>query len=240
MKVIVIPARYGSTRFPGKLLYPIKGIPLIVWVVRRALKSRVSNLVAVATDDERIEEVVEKEGVRAFLTPSDLPSGTDRIAYVVRNFGDNWKYIVNLQGDEPLVDPEDIDRIFLELEKGEKMVTLKTKIKNMEEVNNPNVVKVVTSLDGYALYFSRSPIPYIRGEKITYYRHIGIYGYDRETLLKITSLNQTPLEKAELLEQLRALENGIPIKLLETENMSWGVDSLEDVGKVEKLLEVKA
>ncbi len=240
MKVIVIPARYGSTRFPGKLLYPIKGVPLIIWVLRKALKSTVSDLVVVATDDERIKKVVEKEGIKVFLTPSDLPSGTDRIAYVVREFGHNWEYIVNLQGDEPLIDPRDIDRIFIELEKGERMVSLKARIEDKEEVENPNVVKVVTTLDGYALYFSRSPIPYIRGEKVGYYRHIGIYGYERGTLLKITSLDQTPLERAELLEQLRALENGIPIKLLETENISWGVDSLEDVGKVEKLLEVDA
>ncbi|MGB9667493.1 MAG: 3-deoxy-manno-octulosonate cytidylyltransferase [Thermosulfidibacteraceae bacterium] len=238
MNIIAIPARFASTRFPGKLLYPIKGIPLISWVIKRAKMSKLVDKIIVATDDQRIAEVASEEKVDAFLTPSELPSGTDRVAYVVKNVGNDWRYIVNLQGDEPLINPKDIDRIFKELATSNSIVTLRTPITNKEDIENPNVVKVVVDLNNYALYFSRSPIPFERAGKTIYYRHIGIYGYPKDILIKLTSLPQSPLEKTELLEQLRALENGIPIKVLDTIHISYGVDRPEDVETVEKLLEV--
>lgn len=237
MRIIGIPARYGSTRFPGKPIYPIKGKPLIVWVIERATKSRLANDIFVATDDERIYEVVEKTGIKVFMTPKEIPSGTDRLAFVAKNYVDKWEFIVNLQGDEPLVNPDDIDRIFEELETCNTVVTLRKRIEEAGEIENPNVVKVISDKKGFAIYFSRSVIPYFRNKKPTYYKHIGIYGYPIKTLIELTSLPQGELELAESLEQLRALENGIPIRVLDTNWETIGVDTPEDIVKVEKMLE---
>ncbi|BAT72010.1 3-deoxy-manno-octulosonate cytidylyltransferase [Thermosulfidibacter takaii ABI70S6] len=235
MNVIVIPARYGSTRFPGKPLAKICGKPLIQWVYERASQSTLADDVYVATDDERIVECVEGFGGKAILTP-ECPTGSDRVAFVAESIGKSWEFIVNVQGDEPLIVPEIIDSVFRGLQEDPSaIVTMKKRIQSDEDYKNPNVVKVVTGLSGYALYFSRSPIPYFRntGEA---YKHIGIYGYSRDILLKFVKLPQGKLEITEGLEQLRALENGIPIKVLETDYEAIGVDVPEDIKKVEKIL----
>ncbi len=235
LRAVVIPARYGSTRFPGKPLVKIAGVPLVVRVYRQAAKSELAEEVVVATDDERIRECVEGYGGRAVMTP-ECPTGSDRVAYVARSAGESWRFVVNLQGDEPLVPPEDIDRVFHALEETpDAIVTLATEVEGNEELNNPNVVKVVMDCKGYALYFSRSPIPFMRKPTVAY-RHVGIYGYSKDVLLKFVSLPRGRLEVAESLEQLRALEHGIPIRVLITDYKGIGVDVPEDVERIEKLI----
>ncbi len=235
MRAIVIPARYGSSRFPGKPLVRIAGKPLIQWVYEAATSSSAADEVVVATDDERIARCVESFGGRAVLTPQ-CPTGTDRVAWVTKNEGANWRFVVNLQGDEPLITAEAIDAVFEALdETPNSIVTLKKRIEDGEDYADPNVVKVVTDVAGFALYFSRSPIPYIRKKGVAY-RHIGVYGFSREVLLRFVGLPQSTLEIVEQLEQLRALENGIPIRVLETDYEAVGVDVPEDVERVEKLL----
>ncbi len=235
MRAIVIPARYGSSRFPGKPLVRIAGKPLIQWVYEAASASSAADEVVVATDDERIARCVESFGGRAVLTPQ-CPTGTDRVAWVTKNEGANWRFVVNLQGDEPLITAEAIDAVFEALEETpNSIVTLKKRIEDGEDYADPNVVKVVTDVAGFALYFSRSPIPYIRKKGVAY-RHIGVYGFSREVLLRFVGLPQSTLEIVEQLEQLRALENGIPIRVLETDYEAVGVDVPEDVERVEKLL----
>ncbi len=235
MRAIVIPARYGSSRFPGKPLVRIAGKPLIQWVYEAATSSSAADEVVVATDDERIARCVESFGGRAVLTPQ-CPTGTDRVAWVAKNEGANWRFVVNLQGDEPLITAEAIDAVFEALdETPNSIVTLKKRIEDGEDYADPNVVKVVTDVAGFALYFSRSPIPYIRKKGVAY-RHIGVYGFSREVLLRFVGLPQSTLEIVEQLEQLRALENGIPIRVLETDYEAVGVDVPEDVERVEKLL----
>ncbi len=235
MRAIVIPARYGSSRFPGKPLVRIAGKPLIQWVYEAATSSSAADEVVVATDDERIARCVESFGGRAVLTPQ-CPTGTDRVAWVTKNEGANWRFVVNLQGDEPLITADAIDAVFEALEETpNSIVTLKKRIEDGEDYADPNVVKVVTDVAGFALYFSRSPIPYIRKKGVAY-RHIGVYGFSREVLLRFVGLPQSTLEIVEQLEQLRALENGIPIRVLETDYEAVGVDVPEDVERVEKLL----
>ncbi len=235
LNVIVIPARYGSTRFPGKPLVNICGKPLVQWVYERASLSTVADEVLVATDDKRILRCVEGFGGKAYMTP-ECPTGTDRVAYLAKVMGEKWEYIVNVQGDEPLIAPEVIDAVFATLHSDkEAIVTMKRLIENEDDYNDPNVVKVVCDSEGYALYFSRSPIPYFRNQGRAF-KHIGIYGYSRDVLLRFVSFPQSPLEVAEGLEQLRALENGIPIKVLETEYEAIGVDVPEDVERLENIL----
>lgn len=237
---VIIPARYESTRFPGKPLAMIAGKSMIEWVVSIACKSKLANKVIVATDDKRIFDFVkEKLNTDVCMTSKDHKSGTDRISEVVKQYPD-IKNIVNLQGDEPLMPPEYIDKVLSVLLSGASMSSLVAPITTQDELSNPNIVKAVMDKDGYALYFSRSQIPYNRNENpCTYFRHIGIYAYTRETLLQFSLLPPSLLEQAEQLEQLRMLENGIKIKLAIVPKAYPAVDSPSDVKIVENELKIK-
>ncbi len=229
----VIPARYGSTRFEGKPLEIIHGKTMIEWVYKRSLSSKLDKVV-VATDDDRIVEVVKSFGGEVILTSRDHETGTDRIAEVAQNYRD-FDVIINVQGDEPLIESSMINSLitpFIE-EPELKMATLKYKLDNMEDVNNPNIVKVICDKNDYAIYFSRNPIPFPRKLEISnYYKHIGVYAYKRDFVLDYAKMPQTPLEISESLEQLRVLENGYKIKVLETKHKVLGVDTPEDLIKV--------
>jgi 3-deoxy-manno-octulosonate cytidylyltransferase (CMP-KDO synthetase) len=235
-----IPARYGSTRLPGKPLLSIAGRPMIEHVYARASAARGLDRVVVLTDDERIARAVEAFGGRCEMTPADCASGTDRIAWATRHGGGltDASAVVNIQGDEPLIDPEAVSRLALHLREhpGDPVVTLAAEAL-AEEIDNPNAVKVVLDLAGYALYFSRAPIPWPRqASEARPLKHLGIYGYQRAALLRLAELPPTPLERSESLEQLRALENGIAIRVLRAERGSPGVDTRDDLDRVERLL----
>jgi 3-deoxy-manno-octulosonate cytidylyltransferase (CMP-KDO synthetase) len=251
--IVIIPARYHSTRFPGKLLSLLKGKTLIQHVYENSRGAHLISDVIVATDNEIIFEKVLSFGGKAVMTSGEHPSGTDRIAEVAATV--DYDIIVNVQGDEPLVRPQMIDDVILLLrDERASMGTLMKRITDVEEVLDPNVVKVVFDTEGFALYFSRSPIPYHRDDwkfvskeqkpksgileiRNSYcYKHIGIYSYRRETLLELSGMEPTKLEEIEKLEQLRALEKGIKIKTKETFFETFGVDTPEDLEKVEKCL----
>ena len=233
----VIPSRYASTRLEGKPLKDICGHTMIEWVYKR---TKLSNLdeVVVATDDERIYEEVERFGGKAILTSKEHENGTSRIAEVCTKYED-YDVIVNVQGDEPLIEPEMINSIINSFKEDDtiSMSTLKYKIDTMEEIENPNYVKVITDKKGYALYFSRSVIPYPRKLDIqNYYKHVGIYGYKRDFVVEYAKMEPTPLEVSESLEQLRALENGYRIKVMETPYKIIGVDTQEELEKVREYI----
>jgi 3-deoxy-manno-octulosonate cytidylyltransferase (CMP-KDO synthetase) len=243
MKIIgVIPARYASTRFPGKPLHPIAGRPLIQHVIERCRAARSLADVVVATDDERIRAVAERF-CRVEMTGADHPSGTDRIAEVVGRC--DCDAAVNIQGDEPLMDPGVVDAVAAALD-GAEMSTAGTPIRDPEEYDSPNVVKVVVNVAGRALYFSRRTSPYVRdaasrpvAEQLAafpFLKHLGIYGYRRETLLRLVHFPVSALEAAEKLEQLRALDHGVGIAVVRVEYDSVGVDVPADVARVEGLL----
>ncbi len=240
MKVLcVIPARYASTRLPGKPLSMIAGKPMIQHVYERACQAQLPNEVVVATDNELVEKAVLDFGGKAVMTSPDHPSGTDRLAEVALMYPD-IDVIVNVQGDEPMIPPEVIDRL-AEAFNGDadlNMATMKV-VMDEEDYENPAAVKVVTDQQGYALYFSRSLMPYPRNkpEGFKVFKHVGIYAYRRNFLLKYAALAPTPLEKAESLEQLRALENGYKIKVLESDFQGIGVDTPEDLAAVNALFE---
>jgi 3-deoxy-manno-octulosonate cytidylyltransferase (CMP-KDO synthetase) len=243
MRIIgIIPARYASTRFPGKPLALIAGKSLIQRVVERCQQAKALSGIIVATDDQRIADAARKF-CRVEMTREDHPSGSDRIAEVaMRN---ECAAIVNIQGDEPLIDPTVIDAVAGALAR-EEMSTAATPVQNPGEYDNPNVVKVVVNTAGRALYFSRRTIPYLReaasrsvNEQLAafpFLKHLGIYGYRRETLLRLVKFPVSPLEQAEKLEQLRALENGIQIAVVKVNYDSVGVDVPADVARVEQLL----
>ncbi|MBR8702224.1 3-deoxy-manno-octulosonate cytidylyltransferase [Fusobacterium sp. DD29] len=229
----VIPSRYASTRLEGKPLKDICGHTMIEWVYKRTKMSNLDEVV-VATDDERIFKEVEKFGGKAILTRKDHENGTSRIAEVCEKITD-YDVIVNVQGDEPLIEPDMINSIIDSFKEDDSiaMSTLKYKIDTMEEIENPNYVKVITDKKGYALYFSRSVIPYPRKMDLkNYYKHVGIYGYKRDFVIEYAKMEPTPLEKSESLEQLRALENGYKIKVMETPYKIIGVDTQEELEKV--------
>jgi 3-deoxy-manno-octulosonate cytidylyltransferase (CMP-KDO synthetase) len=238
----IIPARYASTRFPGKPLAVIAGMPLIRRVVEQCQKAKSLSEIIVATDDSRIAEAV-KKFCRVEMTSPNHPSGTDRIAEVAEKI--SCDAVVNIQGDEPMIEPSVIDSVAGALADCE-MSTAAMQIKNPAELDNPNVVKVVVTATGRALYFSRRTIPYLReaasrpvSEQLAafpFLKHLGIYGYRRETLLRLVKFPVSPLEAAEKLEQLRALENGIQIAVMKVEFDSVGVDAPEDVEWVERYL----
>jgi len=238
----IIPARYASTRFPGKPLHPIAGKPLVQHVVEQCRKAKSLSDVIVATDDERIAECA-RQFCRVEMTRADHQSGSDRIAEVVSRC--ECDAVVNIQGDEPLMDPAVINAVAGALGRHE-MSTATTPIRDVAEYDNPNVVKVVTGADGRALYFSRRTIPFLRdaasrpaGEQLAAFpfaKHLGIYGYRRETLLRLVKFPVSPLENAEKLEQLRALENGIAIGVVRVNYESVGVDVPADAARVEALL----
>lgn len=240
MKVLcVIPARYASTRLPGKPLSMIAGKPMIQHVYERACQAQLPDEVVVATDNELVEKAVLNFGGKAVMTSPDHPSGTDRLAEVALMYPD-VDVIVNVQGDEPMIPPEVIDRLAeaFNSDADLNMATMKV-VMNEEDYENPAAVKVVTDQQGYALYFSRSLMPYPRNKPKGFkvFKHVGIYAYRRNFLLKYAALAPTPLEKAESLEQLRALENGYKIKVLESDFQGIGVDTPEDLAAVNALFE---
>jgi len=236
----IIPARYGSTRFPGKPLTLINGKTMIRRVYEQVMKASSIDFAIVATDDQRIIAEVENFGGRAAMTSTDHKSGTDRCAEVLESLEDEIDIVINIQGDEPFIDPGQIDQVAgLFQNPRVEIASLSSTIATEKELNNPNVVKLITGIDGRALYFSRLPIPYFRGEKAginldkhKYLKHIGIYAYRSETLRKIVKLEQGDLEKAESLEQLRWLENGFSIYLSHTNSESISIDSPEDLSKI--------
>ncbi|MGQ9617902.1 MAG: 3-deoxy-manno-octulosonate cytidylyltransferase [Candidatus Aminicenantia bacterium] len=233
--IAIIPARFHSSRLPGKPLILIKGKPLIQHVWEKAIKASKIDKVLVATDSEEIFEKVKEFGGECVMTSSSHRSGTERIAEVVKDM--DYKTVVNVQSDEPMIEPYLIDRIVEELEKGEApMISIYEIWDTPEDFINPNTVKVVIDNEGYALYFSRSPIPFSKNERI-FFRHVGIYGYRRDTLLELVNLPPSFLETKENLEQLRALENGIKIKMLRSNKKTFGVDTIEDLRKIEMVLQ---
>ena len=238
MNVIgVIPARYDSVRFPGKALAEIDGRPMIQHVYERASRSRSLTEVVVACDDERIRDAAAAAGARVIMTRSDHACGTDRIVEAVQ--GIEADIIVNIQGDEPLIQPDIIDTLVACLgeDSQQVMATVVKKIEDPQEIADPNVVKVVLDKQNFAIYFSRSPIPYNRaGTQLTYHKHLGIYAYTKPFLLIYAALPKTALEQAECLEQLRAIEHGFKIKTVATQHESIGVDTPEDLAKVTALI----
>ena len=244
----IIPARYGSSRFPGKVLAQISSETMLQHVYERACQARYLGSTIIATDDRRVYEVAKSFGADVRMTRSDHPTGTDRVAEVASSV-EGAEIIVNIQGDEPLIDPAAIDAAVLPLvhDPDVAMATLKKRIEDPREIEDPNVVKVVTDRAGDAIYFSRRAIPYHRGGVgtsadaagrsacATYFKHIGLYVYRRAFLLGYSQMPVGPLERAERLEQLRALENGYRIRVVETEYESLGVDTPEDLERVSKL-----
>jgi 3-deoxy-manno-octulosonate cytidylyltransferase (CMP-KDO synthetase) len=244
--IIVIPARLASTRLPEKLLLDLRGKSILQRVYERASLSKLADQVCIATDNERIFAHATRFCKHTYMTSPEHQSGTDRIAELAAKNHD-WKLIVNVQGDEPFINPEDIDKLFEVFLHDPKlqMASMFHKIDDLEEINNPNNVKVVTDANNYAMYFSRAAIPYVRdgqkqsagkeqfnaaaGQKpCAVKKHIGIYAYSRDLLLMLSKLPKTKLEALEKLEQLRALENGIKIKMLETNYKPIGIDTRED------------
>jgi 3-deoxy-manno-octulosonate cytidylyltransferase (CMP-KDO synthetase) len=254
--VAIIPARFDSTRLPGKVLLDIAQRPMILWVIERALAARNIGRVVVATDDVRILEVVQANGYEAVMTSSDHQSGTDRVAEVAANLSD-IDIVVNIQGDEPLISPETIERAVDTLaNEGSDIgiVTTWEAIEDLDSVIDPNVVKIVIDEQGRAVYFSRSPVPYprdaVRRHRSVeaalkampavvqqFKKHTGLYVYRREVLLRLSELSPTDLERMEQLEQLRALEHGIGIKAIEAASQSIGVDTPEDLERVRRMME---
>lgn len=236
---VVIPARYGSTRFPGKPLFRIAGKPLIQHVWERCGKARGITAVIVATDDMRIAEAAFDFGAEVSMTSPKHRSGTDRCAEVAKRLA-GFSHVINVQGDEPLIGPALVSRLAKALadDRALEMITAASAFGSDEDVGNPNAVKVVLDRQSHALYFSRSAIPFARADgcKAPYYRHQGIYGYSVKFLLQFVKWKPGVLEQCEQLEQLRALENGARIRVVLTKSAGIGVDAPEDAALVERLL----
>ena len=234
----MIPARFASSRFPGKALATLAGKPILQHVWERAGQSRYLSQLIIATDDDRIYDAARRFGAPVRMTRTDHASGTDRAAEIAST--EKADIVVNIQGDEPLIDPAAIDAATLAMidDPDVPMATLKKVIEDPGEVTNPNVVKVVSDLRGNAVYFSRCPIPYDREGAGVHFKHIGLYVYRREFLLEYPTLPVGPLERRERLEQLRALENGHSIRVVLTEYESLGVDTPEDLERVSALFEM--
>ena len=238
MSIIVIPARYASTRLPGKPIRKIKDVPMILRVAERCMRSKADRVI-VATDSKDILEVCEgMDKLESTMSSPELQSGTDRVAVVAKFIMDD--IIINVQGDEPFIDPELIDMLINDLENNPSVMmnTAACRFGKDEDVNDPNCVKVVKDAEGNALYFSRAAIPFNRDNAagVEYFKHIGIYGYRKEWLLKFADMEPSALEQIEKLEQLRALESGVKIKVLETEYKPVSVDTEEDLIKAEEIL----
>lgn len=242
----IIPARYASTRFPGKPLALLGNKPVIQHVYEQA--TSVLSEVWVATDDDRIREAVEKFGGRVVMTRADHKSGTDRIEEAAEKTGTQADVVINIQGDEPFVQPSQIKTLMQLFDNADTQIgTLGKHFENIEAVNNPNSPKIVTDKQGFALYFSRSVIPYIRGAQdnewlshFPFLKHLGLYAYRREVLHEITQLPQSPLEIAESLEQLRWLENGYRIRVGLTDVETVGIDTPEDLQRAEEFLKSRS
>lgn len=235
---IIIPARYGSSRLEGKPLLEVMGKPVIQWVYEKAQQAKLADMIIVATDDKRIFDCVKSFGGEVEMTSVDHKCGSDRIMEVVSRHPE-ISYICNLQGDEPLIKPESIDAVIKNVKDDDKadISTLIRVLTDEEEINNPNLVKCVIDNNGFALYFSRSKIPFERNTGIAkFYGHLGIYGYKRSALEAMTTLPQTPLEKTESLEQLRALENGMRIKTSVVDFVPVGIDTREDLEKFKQIV----
>ncbi len=239
----VIPARWASTRFPGKPLQGISGKPMVQWVYESAKGAQSLSEVLVATDDQRIFEAVIAFGGKVVMTSPDHVTGTDRVAEVSAQY--DYDVVVNIQGDEPFIPSENIDRVVQPFLEGEDIAvsTLKIPVQDEKDALDPNIVKVVCDKNGFALYFSRSPIPYRRDSGDNHSvgfqhmdQHIGLYAYSKKFLNQLSSLSPSPLEKAEKLEQLRFLENGIAIKVMKADKISFGIDCPEDLKKAELYL----
>lgn len=238
MIVGIIPARFASTRLMGKPLASIGGKPMIQHTYENSLKSKLLNKVVVAVDDEKVAQVIKDFGGTAIMTPKDISTGSDRIAIAAKQI-EGVKIIVNIQGDEPFIHGEMIDQAIepLLFDSSVQVTTLAKRIESVDELKLPSITKVVFDYQNYAMYFSRSPIPFVRDartnleriSKSDIYKHLGLYAFRKDALLKFTSLEQTDLEKAEKLEQLRMLENGMKIKVVETEYESLAVDTPEDL-----------
>ena len=239
--IVVIPSRYASTRLPGKPLVPLAGKPMVQHVYERAKRAQTVHRVIVATDDQRIMDAVMAFGGEARMTRSDHRTGTERIAEVAAH--EPGDVFVNVQGDEPLIDPVAIDTAVGALleEPQAQISTVATPIRHAGDIMDPNVVKTVLDFDGNALYFSRAPIPWIRDTQqkvhVKYWKHLGLYVFQREALLEFPTLPQGELERIEQLEQLRWLENGWKIRVAEVVHDAVSVDVLEDVARVEKLMQ---
>lgn len=237
---IIIPARYGSSRLEGKPLLKACGKPIIQWVWEKGGKCKGIDRVIVATDDERIYNACKSFGAEVEMTSTEHKSGSDRIAEVASRHPE-ISYIINVQGDEPLIEPDNIELVRKGVVEDDNadISTLVREITDEDEVNNPNLVKCVFDNNGYAMYFSRSKIPFERNVgKSKFYGHLGIYGYKKEALFKMTRLPQTPCEMAESLEQLRALQNGMKIRVAVVDNVPVGIDTIEDFEKFKAMVEV--
>ena len=233
---IVIPARYGSSRLEGKPLIKVEGKPVIQWVYEKAMQSKLTDIIIVATDDERIFNAVKEFGGNVEMTSVNHKCGSDRIKEVVLRHPE-ISFIVNLQGDEPLIKPESIDEVIRNV-KNDAGADISTLIRQItpEEAENPNLVKCVIDNFGFAMYFSRSKIPFERNTgKADFYGHLGIYGYKREALIKMTELPQSSYEQSESLEQLRALQNGMKIKTSIVDFVPVGIDTAEDLEKFKNI-----
>lgn len=246
MKIVcIIPARFASQRLPGKPMLKIGNSPMIEWVYRRACKVERFDSVIVATDSNIIYDHIISIGGRAMMTPEDLPSGTDRVAYAAKDM--DAEIFVNLQGDEPLITPDVLEKVCDAFSDPQvRIATPVTKIKSVEDLTDPNLARVVLDHDGNALYFTRAVIPYFRDiekyedwlENYDYYKHIGIYAYRKDILLHLTSLDPGKLEKAEKLEQLRVLEHGYKIRTVITDYQSRSVDTKEDLIEMNEFISI--
>lgn len=248
MKILgIIPARYASTRFPGKPLIDILGKSMLQRVYEQASKSKELTSVIIATDDERIASHAQSFGAKVVITKAEHPSGTDRCFEAYKNFGEEFDYIINIQGDEPFIDPSQIDLLANICDGNTELATLMIKCNSHAVLFDKGEVKITLNTNNEALYFSRMVIPFIKGvdekewhKHFNYFRHVGMYAYRKDVLEKVTKLQPSSLEKAESLEQLRWLENGFKIKCAETLHDSHCIDTPEDVEKVIKLMGIKA
>lgn len=243
-RIIVIPARYASSRLPGKPLIDICGKPLLQWVYEGARMSKLADDILIATDDEKIKAAAYAFGAEAVMTDPALPSGTDRVFAAIQDR--EADLVINLQGDEPFIEASSIDQLFSAMEDGTaEIATLCCPIADEREYRDPNTVKVVLDSSGFALYFSRSPIPHIRTPNFelrtlsSCYKHIGIYGFTRSFLQQFVSMEKSLLEEAESLEQLRVLENGYRIKVIVTGYKGFGIDTPEDLERARVLITKK-
>lgn len=238
---IIIPARYGSSRLEGKPLIEVCSKPIIQWVYEKAQQAKLADIIIVATDDQRIYDAVKSFGGNVEMTSSEHKCGSDRIKEVVMRHPE-ISFIVNLQGDEPLIKPESIDEVAKNV-KEDKLADISTLIRKItpEEAENPNLVKCVVDNLGFAMYFSRSKIPFERNAgKSDFYGHLGIYGYKREALIKMTEMPQSSYEMSESLEQLRALQNGMKIKTSVVDFIPVGIDTIEDLEQFKTIVAAKS
>ncbi len=237
---IIIPARYGSKRLQGKPLLKVCNKPIIQWVWEKAIQVKSADIVIIATDNKEIYDCAKSFGANVEMTSEHHKCGSDRIVEVAEKYPE-LSYIINLQGDEPMINTSCVEEVIklLKEDNNADISTLVSEIKN-EDVDDPNMVKCVKDINGYAMYFSRSKIPYERNMGIAkFYKHIGIYGYKREALFKMTKFPQPEIEQAESLEQLRALYNGMKIKTSVVEYNAIGIDTIEDFNAFKKLVESK-